>query len=108
MRLPTARCSRLLETPIARVLSRCVVQAHVSYARRTRDHDKVRAHVAVLSGGVDEAWKLSMNRRPVSINSRVAAITVAAEPQDLSNAEPVDPVAEGDDLHEDDMSSNAL
>jgi hypothetical protein len=65
-------------THCASALAVALCKPYARHARRTRDIDKARAHIAVLRSEVDEAWKLPRNRWPMSINSRAAAITVAA------------------------------
>jgi len=76
---------------------------NASYARRTRDLDKARAHVAVLRGEAD-----SEEQTAKVDEFTTTTITVGSEPQALFNADPEESVAGDDDLYEDDTSSNAL
>jgi hypothetical protein len=46
----------------ASALAVALCKPYAGYARRTRDLYKARAHIAVLRGEVDEAWKLPRNR----------------------------------------------
>jgi len=49
-------------THCASALAVALSKLYAGYARRTRDLYEDRAHIAVLRGEVDEAWKLPRNR----------------------------------------------
>ena len=73
---------------------------NASYARRTRDLDKARAHIAVLRGEVDEALESCRGTGSQVDKFKEAAISMGAEPQELSNADLEESVADGDNLYE--------
>ena len=91
------------DTHRASALAVALRKLNASYARRTRDLDKARAHIAELRDQVYEAWKLAEERvtKPT---------TLAAESQQVSNADAdsEESVADDDNLYEDDTSSNVL
>ena len=92
----------------ASALAVALRKLNASYARRTRDLDKARAHIAVLRGEVDEAWKVAEEQAAKVDKFKAVAMVAANEPQELSNADPEDSVVDDDNLYEDDTSSNAL
>lgn len=77
-------------------------------ARRTRDLEKARAHITVLRGKADEAWKVAEEQAAKVDKFKATAITVGSELQALSSADPEASVADDDDLYEGYMISNAL
>ena len=103
-----AQLAAARDTHRASALAVALRKLNASYARRTRDLDKARTHIAVLRGEVDEAWKVAEEQAAKVDKFKGAAMAMAAEPQELSNADPEDSVADDDYLYEDDTSSNAL
>jgi hypothetical protein len=103
-----AQLAAARDTHRASALAVALRKLNASYARRTRDLDKARTHIAVLRGEVDEAWKVAEEQAAKVDKFNAAAMAVAAEPQELPNADPEDSVADDDYLYEDDTSSNAL
>ena len=95
------------DTHRASALAVALRKLNASYARRTRDLDRARAHIAVLRGKVDEAWKVAEEQ---ANKLSETAIAVGVEPRELSNADPEESVAVADDdnLYGDDTSSNVL
>jgi hypothetical protein len=98
-----AQLASARDTHRASALAVALRKLNASYARRTRDLDRARAHIAVLRDEVYEAWKLAEEK---AVN--VDKFEVAAEPQEFSNADPEESVADDDNLYEDDTSSNVL
>ena len=104
-----AQLAAARDTHRASALAVALRKLNASYARRTRDLDKARAHIAVLRGEVDEAWKVAEEQVAKVDKVKAVAMVAANEPQELSNAEPEDSAVDDDDLYEDDdTSSNAL
>ena len=104
-----AQLASARDTHRASALAVALRKLNASYARRTRDLDRARAHIAVLRDEVYEAWKLAEEQAAKVDKFKVAAATaVAAEPQAFSNADPEESVADDDNLYEDDTSSNVL
>ncbi|KAH9957025.1 hypothetical protein BC827DRAFT_728647 [Russula dissimulans] len=95
------------DTHRASALAVALRKLNASYARRTRDLDKARAHVATLRSEVDEAWKVAEEQAAEVDKLKVAAAAAAAETQALG---PGDPMIDDDniDFDEDDASSNVL
>lgn len=98
-----AQLASARDTHRASALAVALRKLNASYARRTRDLDRARAHIAVLRDEVYEAWKLAEEKA-----AKVDIFKVAAEPQEFSNADPDESVADDDNLYEDDTSSNVL
>jgi hypothetical protein len=96
------------DTHRASALAVALRKLNASYARRTRDLDKARAHIAVLRGEVDEAWKIAEEQAVKVDKFKAMAMAVATEPRESSNADPADSMVGDDSVYEDDMSSNAL
>ena len=97
------------DTHRASALAVALRKLNASYARRTRDLDKARAHIAVLRDEVHEAWKFAEEQAAGVDKSKVAATAMAAEPQEFSNADTEESVAGDDNLYgDDDTSSNVL
>jgi hypothetical protein len=103
-----AQLASARDTHRASALAVALRKLNASYARRTRDLDRARAHVAVLRDEVYEAWKLAEEQASKVDKSNVTAKTVPAEPQEFSSADPEESVADDDNLYEDDTSSNFL
>jgi hypothetical protein len=103
-----AQLAAARDTHRASALAVALRKLNASYARRTRDLDKARAHIAVLRGEVDEAWKVAEEQAAKFDKFKAVAMVAANEPQELSNADPEDSVVDDDNLYEDDTSSNAL
>jgi hypothetical protein len=98
-----AQLASARDTHRASALAVALRKLNASYARRTRDLDRARAHIAVLRDEVYEAWKLAEEQA-----AKVDKFKVPAEPQEFSNVDPEDSVADDDNLYEDDTSSNVL
>jgi len=98
-----AQLASARDTHRASALAVALRKLNASYARRTRDLDRARAHIAVLRDEVYEAWKLAEEQAV-----KVDKFNVAAEPREFSNADLEESVADDDDLYEDDTSSNVL
>ena len=103
-----AQLASARDTHRASALAVALRKLNASYARRTRDLDRARAHVAVLRDEVYEAWKLAEEQAAKVDESNVKATTVLTEPQEFSNADTEESVADDDNLYEDDTSSNVL
>jgi len=95
-----------LGRPLPEYLAIALRKLDLSYARRTRDLDKTRAHIAVLRGEADEAWKVAEEQVVKVDKFKLTAITVGAEPQALSSVDPEESVADDNDLYEDNTRSN--
>lgn len=98
-----AQLASARDTHRASALAVALRKLNASYARRTRDLDRARAHVAVLRDEVYEAWKLAEEQA-----AKVDKFNVAVKPQEFSHADPDESVADDDNLYEDDTSSNVL
>jgi len=96
------------DTHRASALAVALRKLNASYARRTRDLDKARAHIAELRDLVYEAWKHAEEHAARDDKSEAAPTMPADESQELSSADPEDSVADDDNLYEDDTSSNVL
>lgn len=96
------------DTHRASALAVALRKLNASYARRTRDLDKARAHIAVLRGEVEEAWKVAEEQAVKVDKFKAMAMAVATEPWESSNGDPEDSMVGDDSVYEDDMSSNAL
>jgi hypothetical protein len=101
-----AQLAAARDTHRASALAVALRKLNASYARRTRDLDKARTHIAVLRGEVDEAWKVAEEQAAKVDKFKAAAMAVAAESQEFADLE--DSAADDDNLYEDDASSNAL
>jgi hypothetical protein len=103
-----AQLASARDTHRASALAVALRKLNASYARRTRDLDRARAHIAVLRDEVYEAWKHAEEQAAKVDKFKVGATTVAAEPQEFSDIDPEEYVADDDNLYEDDTSSNVL
>ena len=103
-----AQLAAARDTHRASALAVALRKLNASYARRTRDLDKARAHIAVLRGEVEEAWKVAEEQAAKVDKFKAVAMGVVTEPRALSKADPEDSVVDDDNLYEDDTSSNAL
>jgi hypothetical protein len=103
-----AQLASARDTHRASALAVALRKLNASYARRTRDLDRARAHIAVLRDEVYEAWKHAEEQAAKVDKFKVAATTVVAEPQEFSNVDPEEYVTDDDNLYEDDTSSNVL
>ena len=103
-----AQLAAARDTHRASALAVALRKLNASYARRTRDLDKARAHIAVLRGEAEEAWRVAEEQADKVDKFKAVAMGVATEPHGLSNADPADSVVDDDNLYEDDTSSNAL
>ena len=103
-----AQLASARDTHRASALAVALRKLNASYARRTRELDRARAHIAVLRDEVYEAWKLAEEHAVKVDKFNLAATTLAAASQEFSNADPEESVADDDDLYEDDTSSNVL
>jgi len=92
----------------ASALAVALRKLNASYARRTRDLDKARAHIALLRSEVDEAWKVAEEQAAEVDKLKAAAAATSAEPQEQTTACLGDSVIDDEDTGEDDTSSNAL
>jgi hypothetical protein len=96
------------DTHRASALAVALRKLNASYARRTRDLDKARAHIALLRSEVDEAWKVAEEQAAEVDKVRAAAAATSAEPQEQITTYLGDSVIDDEDTGEDDTSSNAL
>lgn len=103
-----AQLAAAQDTHRASALAVALRKLNASYARRTRDLDKARAHIAVLRNEVYEAWKHAEEQTAKVDKLNMAATTSVAERQESPNTDPEESVADDDDLYEDDTSSNVL
>ena len=103
-----AQLASARDTHRASALAVALRKLNASYARRTRDLDKARAHIAELRGEVYEAWKLAEEQAAKVDKLKVVPTTVVAESQENSEADPEEFVTDDDNLYEDDTSSNVL
>lgn len=103
-----AQLTAAQDTHRASALAVALRKLNASYARRTRDLDKARAHIAVLRNEVYEAWKHAEEQTAKVDKLNGAATTAVAEPQEFPNADPEESVADDDEIYEDDTSSNVL
>jgi hypothetical protein len=103
-----AQLAAARDTHRASALAVALRKLNASYARRTRDLDKARAHIAVLRGEVDEAWKVAEEQAVKVDKFKAVAMAVATEPPESSGVDPEDSIVGDDNLYEDDTSSNAL
>lgn len=103
-----AQLASARDTHRASALAVALRKLNASYARRTRDLDKARAHIAELRREVYEAWKLAEEGAAKADKSNVTPTTLAAKSQEFSNADPEESVADDDNFYEDDTSSNVL
>lgn len=91
------------DTHRASALAVALRKLNASYARRTRELDKARAHIATLRSEVDEAWKVA-EEQAAEVDKLKA---VAGEPHELAIAGTGDSVTD-EDNDEDDASGSAL
>ena len=103
-----AQLASARDTHRASALAVALRKLNASYARRTRDLDKARAHIAELRDEVYEAWKLAEEQAVKVDKFKVASTTLAANSQEFPNADPEESVADDDNFYEDDTSSNVL
>jgi hypothetical protein len=103
-----AQLASARDTHRASALAVALRKLNASYARRTRDLDKARAHIAELRDEVYEAWKLAEEQAAKVDKFKVASTTLAANSQEFPNADPEESVADDDNFYEDDTSSNVL
>ena len=92
-----AQLASARDTHRASALAVALRKFNASYARRTRDLDKARAHIAVLRDEVHEAWKFAGEQADKD-KSKMTATAMAAEPHEFSNADTEESVAEDDNL----------
>jgi hypothetical protein len=90
------------DTHRASALAVALRKLNASYARRTRDLDKARAHIARLSSDVDEAWKVA-GEQAAEVDKLKAAAAAESTTVGLGNS-----ANDDEDIGEDDRSSNAL
>jgi hypothetical protein len=88
----------------ASALAVALRKLNASYARRTRDLDKARAHIAALRSEIDEAWKLAEEQATQIDDLRAAAL----EQREKTTTGLGDSVADDDHPDEDDASSSPI
>jgi hypothetical protein len=103
-----AQMASARDTHRASALAVALRKLNASYARRTRDLDKARAHIAELRDQVYEAWKHADGQAAKDDESKPVPTMPADESQEVSNADPEESMADDDHLYEDDTSSNVL